>query len=137
MATFEYDEFTLKDGFSDFSSYSGHKLPVKGLLLLDESTQTFTTPTDQFITWDMKQIHMWRLDRILGTIKTTKILKHPHEKPNFIITILFIQKLHLILMSASDLTFKLYDRDLNFLESIKHQEGTILGMEYDNVSNRT
>ena len=125
---------TLTDGFSDFASYSGHKLPVKGLILMDELTQSITTPADQFITWDMKQTHMWRLDRVLGITKCVKVIKFSDEKPNFIITVLFIQKMHLIIMSAADLTFKFYDRDFKYLESIRHQEGAVFSMEYDTVS---
>jgi hypothetical protein len=104
-----------------------------GLVLLDEAIQTVTTPSDQFVTFDMKQIHMWRLDRVIGTTKVLKVLKFPKEKPNFIVNIVFIQKFQLIMMSSANLTFRLYDRDLNFLEAIRHQEGAILHMEYDHV----
>jgi hypothetical protein len=123
----------LNDGFTPFSNYLGHRLPVLGLVLLDEAIQTIKTPSDQLITFDMKQIHMWRFDRVIGTTKVIKVIKFPKEKPNFIVNIVFIQKFQLIIMSAADLTLRLYDRDLNFLEAIRHQEGAILHMEFDHV----
>lgn len=126
----------LSDGFSDFSSYTGHNLAVKGLILMDESTQSMSSTFDQFITWDMKQTHMWRLDRVSGTTKAIKVVKFSEEKPNFIVSILYIAKMQLIIMSAEDLTFKLYDREMKFLESIRHQESAVFSMEYDSVSRK-
>ena len=137
METFQPVCAYQSDGFSDFTSYSGHNLAVKGLILMDESTQSMSSTFDQFITWDMKQTHMWRLDRVSGVTKAVKVIKFSEEKPNFIITILYIAKMQLIIMSAEDLTFKLYDREMKFLESIRHQESAVFSMEYDSVSDQS
>ena len=44
--------------------------------------------------------------------------------------------MQIIIMSAEDLSFKLYDRDMKFLESIRHQESAVFSMEYDSVSRK-
>jgi hypothetical protein len=121
---------TLDDGFRELASYDGHKLPLKGMVLIDEATMTANTTVDSFITWDMKQTHIWKYDRIAGIATRLRRLKFSSEKQHYVISVAYIQKLRMFLMSTSDHTFRLYDRELNFLESIRHEERAVLNVTF-------
>ena len=118
----------LEDGFSEYSRYDGHKLPVKGIVQVDESS--LANPTDQFVTWDMKQTHVWKLDRGTAVCKPVQVLKFSSERQNFVVAAAYMHKMHMFLFATEDLCFRLYDRDLTLVEAIKHQERHIAALEY-------
>ena len=118
----------LIDGFSAFSTFEGHKLPVKGILSVDESS--LANPVDQFISFDMKQTLFWKVDRATGIARIIKQVKFSSERQHFIVAQTYLPKMRMFLFAAEDLTFKMFDRDLNLVESIRHQERHIAAMQY-------
>lgn len=122
------NDLHLEDGFSAFSRFEGHKLPVKGIFQVDESS--IANPVDQFITWDMKQTLFWKVDRTTGAARTIKQVKFSSERQNFIVAITYMPKMRMFLFAAEDLSFKMFDKELNLVESIRHQERHIAAMEY-------
>ena len=129
----ETPSMALEDGFHELSCYSGHNLPVLGLVLSDESSHTLHSAVqsiDQFLTWDMKKVHIWKLDRISNEPKTIKVIKFTKEKSHFIVAVAYISRHRMYVLSTADFCFKLYDRDLNLLESIQHEERAVLSLEY-------
>ena len=124
----DHDATFLEDGFSEFAIYEGHKLPVKGIVQVDEPS--LANPIDQFITWDMKQTHFWKVERASGQVRPHKVLKFSSERPHFVVAVTYIHKMHMFLFATEDLAFKLYDRELNLIESIRHQERHIAALDY-------
>ena len=61
------------------------------------------------------------------------INKIAFPNPNFICSIIFSIKMRVFLAAALDMSFKIYDRKLDLLESIRHDERAILQLKYDAI----
>ena len=67
----------------------------------------------------------------LETMKMRVINNITFPNPNFICSMIFSLKMRVFLAAALDMSFKIYDRNLDLLESIRHDERAILQLEYD------
>ena len=67
----------------------------------------------------------------LETMKMRVINNITFPNPNFICSMIFSLKMSVFLAAALDMSFKIYDRNLDLLESIRHDERAILQLEYD------
>jgi len=66
-------------------------------------------------------------------MKMRVINKIAFPNPNFICSIIFSIKMRVFLAAALDMSFKIYDRKLDLLESIRHDERAILQLKYDAI----
>lgn len=111
----------------------------------------------QFYSWDEKSIHLWEYDadNVFANPPSTepgfdvtepdseggggggeeynsttlvKSIKFP--RPSFIPAVVFVGKLKIFLACALDMTFRIYDAQLNLLEVIRHEERALLALEY-------
>eukprot|EP01039_Chlorochromonas_danica_P000067 gene67-73_t len=132
----------LQDGFHEIFSFRGHRLQLRGLKIVDMIEDNHRRQggffyRQYFISWDVKQVLLWRQD-----FYDSQNEPQPHpiliqqvrfsNQPNFICAIIYIPRLKIFLAAALDMSFKLLDKTLALLESIRHEERAILQMEYDN-----
>jgi WD40 repeat protein len=130
----------LKDGFQEMFIFRGHRLQLRGFNLVEwlEDTNRGTDYKVRFhyyISWDVKQVLLWKHDfqtfgskpQIVNQVKFS-------NQPNYVCAIVHVTKMKVFLAAALDMSFKIFDRQLNLLESIHHEERAILQLEYD--SNR-
>ena len=149
MTIFE-DEFDtekeLIDGFQELFSFRQHNLVIKGFHLIVWSN-TATSDEEHsanlysmrrhlkqhYISWDAKQLLLWERNQRESLLRVVNTVKFP--LPNFIFSVIPVSKpkmkIQVILAAALDMSFKIYDRNLNLLESIKHEERAILQLIFD------
>ncbi|RYH28854.1 hypothetical protein EON65_10635 [archaeon] len=132
--------YQLQDGFHEIFTYRGHRLQLRGLNAVewsdDARRQTGFYYRQHFLSWDVKQVILWRQDFVASQNEPQT---HPvtinhirfSNQPNFIAAIVHVHKLKVFLAVALDMSFKLFDRQLLLLESIRHDERAILQLEYD------
>lgn len=134
----------LEDGFQEMFTFRGHRLQLRGFNLVewndDNRRHHELSVKQQFISWDIKQALLWRSET--PSIQTNP-LQHQHyslkissqvkfsNQPNFICSIAAIPRMKVFLAAALDMSFKVFDKTLNQLESIHHDERAILQLEYD------
>eukprot|EP01031_Cornospumella_fuschlensis_P037994 gene37994-46159_t len=132
--------YQLQDGFHEIFTYRGHRLQLRGLNAVewsdDARRQTGFYYRQHFLSWDVKQVILWRQDFVASQNEPQT---HPvtinhirfSNQPNFIAAIVHVHKLKVFLAVALDMSFKLFDRQLLLLESIRHDERAIVQLEYD------
>jgi WD40 repeat protein len=136
----------LKDGFQELFIFRGHRLQLRGFntveWLEDNIRQTAAANSSSaseyrlryhyYISWDVKQVLLWKHD-ILSWNSKPQLLHSVKfsNQPNFVCAIVHITKMKVFLAAALDMSFKIFDRQLNLLESIHHEERAILQLEYD------
>lgn len=143
-------ENEMVDGFEEAFTFQGHRLNIRGFNTVstgDSDDSMFTTDEskasgdihrkrhakEQYISWDTKQLILWERKAreknpiILHTVK--------FAQANFICSVVSISKpkikMQVLLAAALDMSFKIYDRHLNLVESIKHEERAILQLICD------
>lgn len=132
----------LKDGFQELFIFRGHRLQLRGFNLvewLEDTRRGAAAGGDQYsvrfhfyISWDVKQVLLWKHDfqgfnakpQLLNQVKFS-------NQPNYVCAIVHVTKMKVFLAAALDMSFKIFDRHLNLLESIHHEERAILQIEYD------
>lgn len=127
----------LQDGFQELFNFKNHRLLIRGFNAVDwlEDTirqQEYTVKSQFYISWDAKQVILWKHEASNGF--KPSVVQHIKfsNQPNFICAVVHVTKMKVFLAAALDMSFKVLDRNLNQLESIRHEERAILQMEYDN-----
>ena len=139
----------LIDGFQQVFTFHGHKLHVRGFavvewtndrtIISDDGSATGDANTTRrhskeiYLSWDTKQLLIWERNRRESNPRILKFVKF--NQPNFICSATPISKpkfkIQVVLAAALDMSFKVYDRNLNLIESIKHEERAILQLVFD------
>ncbi len=126
-------KLNLQDGFQDIFTFTSHRLQVRGYNMVeiaeDPKFQSEFGAVEQFLSWDSKQLILWESNLTFNKPTVLHTLKL--AQANYICSVVFIPKLKIFLAAALDMSFKLYSRQLQLLESIHHEERAILHLEYD------
>jgi len=125
------DSFTqtdLSDGFRQVFQFSGHKMTVRGMYCLEvvEEKEFGLDRRDTYLSWDYMAAYVWIRDH--QTTRPPRILhtlKFPTGSKGFISAVTWVTKLRVFLTSALDMTFKVYDKSFNLIESIRHEERSL------------
>lgn len=118
----------LSDGFRQVLHFSGHNSPVCGMSLLEvqEEKEFCADRRDKFLSWDSMNAYVWiREHQSSRSPRIVHTLKFPSGCKGFITSIIYVAKLRVFLASALDLTFKIYDKSLNLIESIRHDQRSL------------
>lgn len=130
----------LQDGFHEIFTFRGHRLQLRGLKVVewaeDNRRQSGFYYRQHFLSWDVKQVLLWRQDFLdsQNEPQPHPVLIHQvrfSNQQNFICAIVHIPRLKVFLAAALDMSFKIFDKTLIQLESIRHDERAILELEYD------
>jgi WD40 repeat protein len=128
----------LHDGLHEAFSFRSHKLQVRSFNVIevfedDKHQSEFSSLRELYVSLDARQILIWENNNLSSSGNPTVIsqLKFPKSQPNYIRSVLFIPKMKVFLAAALDMSFKIYDKGLNLLESIRHEERAILQLEFD------
>ena len=85
------------------------------------------------MSWDDSGVTLWSRDH--SDKKNIPYLLHqlkfPKNEQGYITTLAYIPKLKVFVAAALDMSFKIYDRTLALVESIRHEERAILALEHD------
>lgn len=126
-------ESQLQDGFQEIFTFDAHKLQLRGIGLVewdDKNRRSEFNFTQHFISWDVKQIILWRNELSIHVPPVVeKQIKF--SQVNFICAIVHVPKMKVFLAAALDMSFKIFDKKLELLESIHHEERAILQLEMD------
>lgn len=135
------NDLYLHDGFQESFKFRGHRLQIRGFNSLesyDGKTRNQSQQNNEirakeiYISWDIKQVLLWEQNYSdADNLRVVSTLRFPKNQPNFISAIVNIPRLKIFVAAALDMSFKIYDKNLHLLESIKHHERAILQMEYD------
>lgn len=130
----------LSDGFREVFSFGGHKLPPRGLECLEiyEEREFCTDVRDVYLSWDLLSAHVWVRDHHTSDGRATRILhtlKFPTGCKGFISSLVYIPKLKVYLGAALDMSFKIYDKTLTQIESIRHEERSLAHLCYHATAN--
>lgn len=123
----------LQDGFQEIFSFRGHKIQVKGVISYELQDDYFVSEANRkqlFLSWDARHIIIWEKRLARSPPKLLKKLEFQNKPANYIGAVLYVPKLKVFIAAALDMSFLIYDKNLNLLESIHHGERAILRMEY-------
>ena len=125
----------LSDGFEEIFSFRHHMGIVKGMRVLEvtEENPYIKDRKDTYISWDISGVVMWERPHAghHTSPKVSRQIRFPKTSPGFITSLVFVKPLNLFVAAALDMSFKLYNRQLELMETIRHDERAILSMEYD------
>lgn len=142
------------DGFEEIFTFTGHKLSIRGFNVVtfaddllhdardsdDEDNQKDSVfipkrrnYLEQYISWDAKHLLLWQRSLSESTPRIIRV--HKFSQANFICSVASVTnmklKMQVFLAAALDMSFKIYDRNLTMIESIKHEERAILQLVCD------
>ena len=126
----------LSDGFREVFSFPGHKVLPRGMECLEvlEEKEFCTDVRDVYLSWDLLSAHVWVREHHPPAGKPmTKILhtlKFPTGCKGFISSIVYMPKLKIYLAAALDMCFKIYDKSLALVESIRHEERSLAYLKF-------
>jgi WD40 repeat protein len=125
----------LSDGFEEVFNLKHHHSEVKGLKVVEvmEENAYIQDRKDTYVSWDIGGVALWERPHAghRATPKVTRQVRFPKTSPGFITSIVYVKQLSLFVAAALDMSFKLYNRRLELIETISHEERAILAMEYD------
>jgi hypothetical protein len=123
------DGRVLRDGFQQILAFSGHHSVLRGYSHVElyddkqkkprQSISTHHSVAEQFISWDLKSLILWEAD-VRGFGKILHQIKFPMSKPGFISCIVYVAQLRIYLAATTDVSFQIFDKNLNLVESINH-----------------
>lgn len=125
------DESVLRDAFQELLTFKNHSNALKGIkpvVSCDVSAFSHQNPDAKFnhyVSWDSKVIISWQDGKVLDQIK------FPSHKPSYITCVVYLSHLNVYFGASADMKFIIYDSKLNIIETIAHEERTLLAMEYD------
>lgn len=124
----------IHDGFHSMFKFKEHRLQIRGFALVDMgddgNKQSDYNLRHNYISWDAKQLLQWENNITINKPRVLHQVKFTNSK-GYICTLVVVTKMKVFLAAALDMTFKIFDRKLNLLETIHHDERAILQMEYD------
>ena len=119
----------ISDGFQHVHTFTHHVHSLRHCGLMDAVEERYagsgTKSTKRlYISADSKHIVLWDFNGIHNQLRFPKI------QPDFISAIVYISPLRIFFAAALDMCFKIYDKQLRLVESIRHSERSILAIEY-------
>lgn len=148
MSNNVFQDNNIRDSFQEMLSFIGsstlsiktiHMCEVdkdkkvhKAFLEGDNGENSKLKKLFQFITLDVKTITLWIFDPSRINYKTQILNTYKFgNQQRFISSVIYIKKLKIIIAAALDMTFKIFDQGLKFIESIHHSERAIITIECD------
>ena len=127
------DNSVVYDGFHDLFRFKEHRLQVRGfnLLDLDDGKESEFNTRHHILSWDNKQVYLWQNDTKDSKPRVMHQIRSSSSQSCCLCSIVLVSKMKVFLGAALDMTFKIYDKKLNLLEVIRHEERAILHLEYD------
>lgn len=129
-----FSKTDLSDGFREVFDFPGHKMTVRGMTCMEviEEKEFCADRRDTYLSWDLMNAYLWvREHQSSHPPKILYTLKFPPGSKGFITSIVYVPKLKIYLASALDMSFKLHDKHLVLIESIRHEERSLGCLQYD------
>ena len=125
----------LHDGFKEVFSYEEHKGQICNFVPIEvlEENMYIRDRKDVYLSLDSAGVYLWAREHQYPdqAPHIQHLVKFPKSTPGFITSIVYIPKLKVYVGAALDMSFKVYNKSLQLIESITHEERAVLSMIYD------